>query len=73
MKFNKRHNFSRLMNSEISEEIVNEILKLISIPGVDIEDIEKKVNLDCDTILKILEEEYTKKDLNYGSRLCCKF
>ncbi len=61
------------MNSEISEEIVNEILKLISIPGVDIEDIEERVNLDCDTILKILEEEYSKKDLNYGRRLCCRF
>lgn len=61
------------MNSEISEERVNEILKLISIPGVDIEDIEERVNLDCDTILKILEEEYSKKDLNYGRRLCCRF
>ena len=61
------------MNSEISEEIVNEILKLISIPGIDIEDIEERVNLDCDTILKILEEEYLKKDLNYGRRLCCRF
>lgn len=61
------------MNSEISEEIANEILKLISIPGVDIEDIEEKVNLDCDTILKILEEEYSKNDLNYGRRLCCRF
>ncbi|KKM04191.1 hypothetical protein LCGC14_1766700, partial [marine sediment metagenome] len=28
---------------------------------------------DCDTILKILEEEYLKKDLNYGRRLCCRF
>ena len=61
------------MNSEISEEMVNEILKLISIPGIDIEDIEERVNLDCDTILKILEEEYLKKDLNYGRRLCCRF
>ncbi|KKN24481.1 hypothetical protein LCGC14_0894600, partial [marine sediment metagenome] len=33
------------MNSEISEEMVNEILKLISIPGIDIEDIEERVNL----------------------------
>ncbi len=61
------------MNNEISEEMMNEILKLISLPGVDIEDIEEKVNLDCDTILKILEEEYSKKDLNYGRRLCCRF
>ncbi len=61
------------MNNKISEEMVNEILKLISIPGIDIEDIEERVNLDCDTILKILEEEYLKKDLNYGRRLCCRF
>jgi len=61
------------MNPEISEEMINEILKLISIPGIDIEDIEKRVKLDYDTILKILEEEYLKQDLNYGRRLCCRF
>ena len=61
------------MKMEISEEMICEIIKLISTPGVDIEDIEEKVNLDCDTILKILEEEYFKKNLNFGRRLCCRF
>ncbi len=61
------------MNDEICEEKINEIFKLISTPGVDIEDIEEKVNLNCDTILRILEEEYLKNDLNYGRRLCCRF
>ena len=61
------------MSSEITETIKNEILKLISTPGIEIEDIEKKVKLDYNTIIKILEDEYFKNDLKYGRRLCCRF
>ena len=61
------------MNLEISEEVKNEILKLISTPGVEIEDIVEKVKLDYDTITRILGDEYLKEDLSFGRRLCCRF
>ncbi len=61
------------MSSEISEEVKKEIFDLISTPGIEIEDISEKVNLDCDTIMNILSEEYLKHDLNHGRRLCCRF
>jgi predicted transcriptional regulator len=61
------------MSSEVSEQVKKEIFKLISTPGIEIEDIAKKVNLDYDTIIKILTDEYLRTDLNYGRRLCCRF
>ena len=61
------------MSSEISDEIKKQIFELISIPGIEIDDIVEKVKLDCDTILNILSEEYLKHDLNHGRRLCCRF
>ncbi len=61
------------MSSEISEEVKKKIFDLISTPGIEIEDIIKKVNLDRDTIMNILSEEYLKCDLNHGRRLCCRF
>jgi len=61
------------MSSEISEQVKKEIFELISTPGIEIEDIAKKVNLDYDTVMKILSEEYLRTDLNHGRRLCCRF
>jgi hypothetical protein len=61
------------MNPEISEEIKKEIFDLISTPGIELEDIIKKVDLDYDTILDILSEEYFKCNLDHGRRLCCRF
>jgi hypothetical protein len=61
------------MNLEISEEIKKEIFRLISQPGLEIEDIAKKVKLDYDTVMEILSEEYLRKNLDYGRRLCCRF
>lgn len=58
---------------EISEEIRELIFELISTPGMDIEDIAKKVNLDYDTVHEILSEEYLKNNLDYGRRLCCRW
>ena len=60
------------MSSEISEEIKQEIFKLISTPGIEIEEISKKVNLDLETVLNILSEEYFKCNLDHGRRLCCR-
>jgi hypothetical protein len=61
------------MSTEINEEIKKTICELISIPGIDIEDISKKVNLDYDTVMKVLSEEYFKHNLDHGRRLCCRF
>ena len=67
------------MTKEISEEIKNEIFRLISTPGVEIEEISDRVNkafkieLNYDEVMKILSDEYLKHNLDYGRRLCCRF
>ena len=61
------------MTEEISEEIKKEIFKLISIPGMEIEDVVKKLNLDYDKIMDILSNEYLRNNLDYGRSLCCRF
>jgi hypothetical protein len=58
---------------EISEEIKKKICELISISGIEIEDISKEVDLDYDKVLEILSDEYFKYNLDYGRRLCCRF
>lgn len=62
-----------MMDTELSEQTKKEILKLISTPGIEIEDIVKKVNLDYDSIMNFLSEEYLKHNLDFGRRLCCRF
>lgn len=57
----------------ISEDKKKTIFDLISTPGMQIEDIAKKVNLDYDIVYEILSEEYLKNDLGFGRRLCCRF
>ncbi|MFX0035670.1 MAG: hypothetical protein ACFE9I_08530 [Candidatus Hermodarchaeota archaeon] len=61
------------MTSEISNETKKQIFDLIATPGIQIEEIVKEVNLDYETILNVLCEEYLKHDLNFGRRLCCRF
>ena len=61
------------MSIEITEEVKKEIFNLISTPGVEIEEIAKKVNLDCKIVMKILEDAFERHNLDYGRRLCCRF
>ncbi len=61
------------MNIEITEDTKKEILHLISIPGIEIEDIAEKVKVNYEMIMHFLSEEYLKHDLDYGRRLCCRF
>lgn len=61
------------LKETVSEEIKQKIFKLISTPGVEIEDIVKDVRLDYETVMEILSEEYLKNNLGYGRRLCCRF
>ena len=61
------------MNTDVSEESKEEILKLISTPGIEVEDIVRKVNLDFETIMNFLSDEYFKHNLDYGRRICCRF
>jgi hypothetical protein len=62
-----------LMTVEISNEVKKQIFKMISTPGIEIEDIVNKLNLDYDTIMKVLSDEYLKSNLDHGRRLCCRF
>jgi hypothetical protein len=57
----------------IEESTQKEILKLISTPGVDIDDIVKKVGLDYDIIMDFLSDQYLRNNLDHGRRLCCRF
>jgi basic membrane lipoprotein Med (substrate-binding protein (PBP1-ABC) superfamily) len=61
------------MVSDVNEEIKKEIFRLISIPGMEIEDIAERVSLDYEKVMKILADEYLKNNLDYGRRLCCRF
>ena len=61
------------MEAEVSEEAKKEILKLISTPGVEIEEIMKKVELGYDIIMNFLSDEFLKYNLEYGRRICCRF
>ena len=67
------------MINSISEEMKEEIFRLISIPGIEVEDIPSQINqkfnseLDFETVMKILSDEYMKYNLDFGRRLCCRF
>ena len=57
------------MTEAISDEVKNKIFKLVSTPGVEIEDIptivnnEFKSNLDYEAVMKMLSDEYLKHNL----------
>ena len=61
------------METVVSEESKKEILKLISTPGIEIEDIVKKVKLDYDIIMSFLSDEFLKHNFEFGRRICCRF
>ena len=61
------------METVVSEESKKEILKLISTPGVEIEDIVKKVGLDYNLVMNFLSDEFLKHNFEYGRRICCRF
>ena len=67
------------MTEDISEKVKKEIFRLVSTPGIEIEDIPEIVNkdyntqLDYEKVMKILSNEYLKHNLDYGRRLCCRF
>ena len=63
------------MNSivDISKEIKEKLLLLISTPGLEIEEVSEILNIKQEIMIKILTDEYYKHDLDKGRRLCCKF
>ena len=61
------------METVVSEESKKEILQLISTPGVEIEDIVKKVGLDYNLVMNFLSDEFLKHNFEYGRRICCRF
>lgn len=62
-----------MMETELTEEMKQEILTLIATPGIEIEDIVNKVKADYDTIIDFLTEEYLTYNFDFGRRLCCRF
>jgi hypothetical protein len=61
------------MALEISEDTKKKIFTLISIPGIEIEDISKDLDIEYDKLMQILSDEYLKHNFDYGRRLCCRF
>lgn len=61
------------MDVEIKAELKETIFKLISTPGMEIQDIVEKTGIDYDRIMKLLSDEYLKHNLNFGRRMCCRF
>ena len=61
------------MTEEVSEETKKEILQLISTPGVEVQDIAEKLNLEYEKVMNVLSDEYLKHNLDYGRRMCCRF
>jgi len=67
------------MTEQISKEIKDEIFRLVSTPGVEIEDIPDrvyevfKIELNYEEVMEFLSDEYLKHNLDYGHRLCCRF
>ncbi|MBY8985871.1 MAG: hypothetical protein KGD65_12430 [Candidatus Lokiarchaeota archaeon] len=57
----------------MSEDAKREILKLISTPGVEIEDIVKEVKLDYNIIMNFLSDEFLKHNFDFGRRICCRY
>jgi hypothetical protein len=67
------------MIEQLSTEIKNEIFRLVSSPGVEIEDIPAqlkesfKIEINYEEIMAFLSDEYLKHNLDFGRRLCCRF
>jgi len=67
------------MVQEISTEMKSEIFKLMSTPGIEVNEVPDIVNhkfgsnLSYENLMEFLADEYLKHDLNYGRRLCCRF
>lgn len=68
-----------IMVQEISTEMKSEIFKLMSTPGIEVNEVPDIVNhkfgsnLSYENLMEFLADEYLKHDLNYGRRLCCRF
>ena len=66
------------MVQEISTEMKTEILKLMSTPGIEVNDVPKIVNhkfgsnLSYETLMEFLAEEYYRCNLDHGRKLCCR-
>lgn len=61
------------MTQQIDEKTKEQVLKLLSVPGMEIEEIAKLVNIEHETLMAFLSDEYFKHDLNQGRRMCCRY
>ena len=61
------------MSSEVSNELKSQIFKMISTPGIEVQDIAEELSIDYDIVMEILSDEYLKYNLDFGRRMCCRF
>ncbi|TFG23273.1 MAG: hypothetical protein EU533_03330 [Promethearchaeota archaeon] len=66
------------MAQEISTEMKTEIFKLMSTPGIEVNDVPEVINhkfgsnLSYETLMEFLAEEYYRCNLDHGRKLCCR-
>ena len=66
------------MDQQISAEMKEEIYNLMSTPGIEVNDVLTKINdkfgseLDYDTLMEFLSDEYYRCNFDHGRRLCCR-
>ena len=67
-----------IMEQQISDEMKAEIYKLMSTPGVEVNDVLTTINdkfgsnLDDETLMEFLSDEYYRCNFDHGRRLCCR-
>ena len=76
--FFTRKIYNSIMVQEISTEMKTEIFKLMSTPGIEVNDVPEIVNqkfesnLNYETLMEFLAEEYYRCNLDHGRKLCCR-
>ena len=67
-----------IMKQQISTEMKAEIYKLMCTPGIEVDEVPILINrkfgsnLNYDTLMEYLSEEYYRCDLDHGRKLCCR-
>lgn len=76
--FFTRKIYTCIMAQEISTEMKTEIFKLMSTPGIEVNDVPEVINhkfgsnLSYETLMEFLAEEYYRCNLDHGRKLCCR-
>lgn len=66
------------MELQISAEMKAEIYNLMSTPGIEVNEVLTTINhkfgsnLDHETLMEFLSDEYYRCNFDHGRRLCCR-